>query len=287
MVGSRFCELTNLELIKADLNGDIKVDITDKNSLETFFSNLHFQTVVLFSAFTDVDKAEHQRNDKKGIAWKINVDGLKNVVDKCSEFNKKLIFISTDFVFDGASGPYDEKAESGSNQEKISWYGITKIMGEQEIEKRLDDYLILRIAYPYRGYFPEKDDFAKQIFKHYLNGTLYPMFDDQKITPTYVDDLAPAIELLLEKQETGIWHLASPKVTTPYDFACELLNAFGQDAKNIQRGSILDFMKRGNVTPRPVNGGFIVDKLSNLGFTPTSFESGIKKLYAQTGGKLI
>ena len=288
MVGSRFCEQQNkFPLVKADLNGEISVDLTKPDSLEDFFKKYEFGAIILFSAFTDVDAAEKERNNKNGIAWKINVKGVEEITRFCKKYSRKLIFISTDFVFDGESGPYAEDDEIGKNLEKISWYGITKINAEQKIKELTTNYLIVRIAYPYRARFPEKDDFAKQILKKFNEGTLYPMFTDQIITPTYVDDIAPAINLLLEKNSRGTFHIASPTPTTPFTFAENLLTKFGKDSKLLKEGSLVDLLKNNTVTRRPVSGGLLVDKISNLGITLTSWQDGITKIFEDSQGQLI
>lgn len=288
MVGSRFCELAknSFNLIKADLNGPIKIDITDPKSISDFFKNHKFDYLILFSAFTDVDGAEKQRNDKSAICWKINVDGVKNIAEHCKNTGRGIIFISTDFVFDGKNGPYNENDQVGNNPNAVSWYGITKIEGEKIISK-LNKYIILRISYPYRGRFKEKDDHLKRIIRQYQQKNLYPMFADQQITPTFIDDLAPGINLLLENKQNGIFHIASNTPTTPFKTAQKLLEKFFGQKDKIEKGSLKEFMSSKNKTPRPVVGGLKTNKIRSLGFNPTDWDKGIDKVYDQTGGKLI
>src|SRR3989344_6584283 len=225
MVASRFCDLSknHLALIKGDLNGEIPIDITQEKSVNDFFKNHDFDWVFLFSAFTDVDEAEKQRNHKSGLCWKINVEGVKNVASECKKNKKNLLFISTDFVFDGSDGPYDENSPVGPDLDKVSWYGITKLEAERLIRKTLKTFIILRISYPFRGPFSQKDDQIKRILRLYDAGNLYPMFYDQIITPTFIDDIAPAISLLFKKRARGIFHLASPKITNHFEFAKKVL----------------------------------------------------------------
>src|SRR3989304_3430926 len=209
MVGSRFCELAkqDFDLFRADISGEHIIDITQKDSVNKFFHDNNFEWIILFSAFTDVDAAEKQRNDQSGLCWQINVKGVKNIVDACQSNNRKLIFISTDFVFDGESGPYREDDPIGPNLSKVSWYGITKIEGEKIVQS-LSEFITLRISYPYRADFPQKEDFARNILHKYKDRSLYPMFTDQIITPTFIDDLAPGISILIKKEMRGIIHLA-------------------------------------------------------------------------------
>lgn len=284
MVGSRFCETAKekYQLIQADLNGNIPVDLTKPDTIEALFKNHDFSYIILFSAFTDVDAAESQKGDKNGICWKINVDGVRDVVENCKKFNRHLIFVSTDFVFDGKNGPYAEDEASAQDEKEVSWYGLTKIEGEKIIRDNLENYLILRIAYPYRAYFEAKDDFFRKILKSYKDGKLYPMFSDQKLTPTFIDDIFPAIDVLIENKLRGIFHVASPTVTSPYEIAKKLIATFGGDSEAVKPGSIIDFLSDGQKTPRPINGGLRVDKIIKLGFNPTSWDKGIEKVHEQS-----
>ena len=289
MVASRFCDLTknNFNLVKGDLSGKIAVDITREKSVSDFFKNHKFDWVFLFAAFTDVDAAEKERGNKGGLCWKINVGGVQNIVEECAAGKKNLLFISTDFVFDGSDGPYDENSPAGPDLDKVSWYGITKLEAERLIQKTLKKFIILRISYPFRGPFSGKDDQVKRILRLYDAGNLYPMFDDQTITPTFVDDVAPAVSLLFKKGARGIFHLASPKITNHFEFAKKVLETFGKDTDELKRGSIVEFLKNPSVTPRPVNGGLKVEKLRKLGFLSTDWEKGIEAVFLQSGGKLI
>jgi dTDP-4-dehydrorhamnose reductase len=290
MVGSRFCELSdqNFKLVKADLNDNVSIDITDKESVENFFQNNKFDAVILFSAFTDVDGAEKQRGDNQGLCWKINVDGVRNIVGSCRQHNKKLIFISTDFVFDGKNGPYSENDPVATEPNLVSWYGLSKIEGEKIIEENLQDYIILRISYPYRANFPQKPDLFRKILDSYKQNNLFPMFDDQKLTPTFIDDLAAAIKALLEKDQRGIFHLASPQVSTPFEIAKFLIKTFNGDPNVVKSGSLVEFMQSGSAkTPRPVNGGLKVDKISSFGVTPTDWQKGIVAVHNQSEGETI
>lgn len=288
MVGSRFCELAkDLSIIKSDLRGPNPLDITKKDQVESFFKKHAFDWIILFSAFTDVDAAEKQREDKNGSCWQINVEGTQNIVQACQKYGRKLIFISTDFVFDGASGPYNEDDPVGPDFSKVSWYGITKIEAEKVIGGQLADYIILRISYPYRAKFAGKDDIAKRILKLHQKGQLYPMFADQTITPTFIDDLTPAVKLLITTGQSGIFHLASPLPTTQYKFAKTLIAKFGGSPDDVKEGSLREFLLEGSPTPRPLNGGLKVDKITNLGFTPTSWREGIEIIYQQSRGQLL
>lgn len=280
MVGSRFCEMAEgkFELIKADLNGSISLDITDKKKVDDFFQTQNFEHVILFSAFTDVDAAEEQRGDKSGSCWHINVNGSGNVAEAAEKFRKKLIILSTDFVFDGSLGPYSEEDPTGPDLNKVSWYGLTKIESEKQVSTKIDN-IILRISYPYRANFQPKEDFARTILRKYKEDNLYPMFSDQTISPTYIDDVFPAIHLLVSEKHKGIFHLGSPLLTTPLEFAKELIRTFGESPDIIKEGSLASLLETEGNTPRPLKGGMKVKKITELGFRPTDFKTGIKELF--------
>jgi dTDP-4-dehydrorhamnose reductase len=198
-----------------------------------------------------------------------------------------LIFISTDFVFDGVDGPYKEDDIAGGDFSKISWYGITKFEAEKIITSASSDFVILRIAYPYGAHLSKKDDIARRILKLYESGNLYGMFFDQIITPTFIDDLTQSVSLIVNQNQNGTFHIASPKLTNQWDFAKYLIGKFGGDLQKVKRASIGEFLANKNNTPRPINGGLLVGKIANLGFMPTDWDRGIDTIFTQSGGKLI
>lgn len=277
MVGSQFCEQAEKDffLVKGDYP---QVDITNSDLVEKFFANHDFAHLILFSAFTDVGKAEGQRDKKDGPCWQINVVGVQNVTSACRKFGRGLIFLSTDFVFDGTGGPYKEEDETGPDLEKVSWYGITKIEGERIIARNLSNYIILRIAYPYSGRDTGKDDLVLRIAKLYKEGNLYHMYTDQTITPTYIPDIAPAVRLLIGHDFVGIVHLASPVAISQYEFAKELIEkAKIKGPKPLQQKSIRDDLDKPQAVPRPKDSGLNVEKIKSQGFEPTDARSGIEK----------
>lgn len=291
MIGQQFCQQAekelNLNLIKADLHQDILVDITKSDSVNSFFKNNDFEWLILFSAFTDVNGAEEQRNDRNGSCWRINVDGVKAVADNCKEFGRKLIFISTDFVFDGSNGPYSEDDPPGPNFEKVSWYGITKLEGEKQILKTLTGFIIIRISYPYSGKDTGKDDFVLKLIKLYQKSELYPMYDDQVITPTFIPDIASAIKSLITENHRGIFHLASPTPTTQYHFALDLLSKLDGKSVALKKAKLKEALAKPGSTPRPLKGGLKIDKISQLGISCTTYQEGLKKAIITFRSQLI
>jgi dTDP-4-dehydrorhamnose reductase len=212
-----------------------------------------------------VDKAEKQRGNLQGSAWIINVDGTKNIINACKKTGKKLINISTDFVFDGKAGPYGEDDQVVKSEDQICWYGWTKLQAEKQILEANIPYLILRISYPYRSTFEPKVDFVRNIINRLENDNLYPMFDDQYLTPTFIDDLASAIKILIENEVTGIYHVAIPEVVTPYQVALKAAEIFGYDKKRVKKSSLVQFQNENkNFAIRPQHGGLKTDKINKF-----------------------
>lgn len=301
LVGSRFVEIIGGENVYGaggqldqdtpSLAGFSPLDVTDKSSVEEVIKNFPGKFVVNFAGATLVDEIEKTKPQdlnnlqelENSIAYKVNVLGTRYIAEACKKYQKSPIFISTSFVFDGKNGPYSESDSIASDPSKISFYGWTKVLAEKEVEEAGIESLTLRISYPYRSEYPQKLDFARNLLKLYDEKRLYPIFTDQTLTPTLTDDLAPAVKLLVKKGATGIFHLTSPQVCTPYQFCCELLKvARGVENadKVVPKGSLVEFQKsHPEIAKRPLKGGEKSDKIQRLGFTPTSWKEGIFRAF--------
>lgn len=289
LVGSRFIDLIASERqpITPELH---EVDITDKSSLVAFFqeNEKSFDAVVNFAAFTDVDAAEKERGDEKGLVWQVNVEGAKNVADVAKKFNKFLVHISTDFVFPGNKenpGPYPEDTELPESPDGISWYGWTKLMGEKKVKETGGKYAIARIAYPFRSHCTQKSDFARKILALYDEGKLYPMFTDQIMTPTFIDEAASAIEEICELEKEEICHLVSSNTTTPYKFACYLIEK-ARGVKNVvKKGSLKEYLKIPGRTPISRLGGLDTKKTQEeLGMKFKTWQQAVDEFVEQLNG---
>lgn len=306
LVGSRFVEIGHGEVSMWGAGGSIdgvlglesfeNLDITDESLCLKVIKDSPADYVINFAGAALVDEIEKNKPSfldeaslKENIAYKVNVLGVRYVISACKKTGKFPIFISTDFVFDGKTGPYKESDPVADNPQDVGFYAWTKILAEKEILNSGISCLIIRIAYPYRKNYTKKTDFARTILKVYdelkngLRQDVYPMFSDQTLTPTFTDDLFPALKLLVSQKQTGIFHLASLKITTPYDFAYELLKT----ARNVnhpeallKKGSIIEFQKNHpELAKRPVQGGLRSDNIARLGFQPTDWKEGIKKAF--------
>ena len=263
LVGSRFVELKGKKQILTPSIDEL--DITNEESIRNYFENNEFDVCVNFAAFTNVDEAEKQRDDKKGLVWVLNVEGAKKFAKVCHDFERFLIHISTDFVFPGTEekpGPYEEDAETPKSPSEISWYGWTKLEGERRVMEECPESAIVRISYPYYAApYEQKTDFAKKIVELYDKEELYPLFEDQVVSVLYVDDIVEVIEKLAEKKLPGIYHAVSADQATYYDFGSYLVKKYkGKDAVLPRKGSMKEFLKAPDRTPRPRMGGLRTEK---------------------------
>ena len=186
------------------------MDITDPSSVSDFLRNYNPDVVIHTAALSDPDECERNHD----LAEKINYFGTKNVVGACREAGSKLIYISTDYVFDGEKGNYSETDEC----KPVNFYGETKLRAEQEA-LTLDGSIILRfdILYGYNG--PNKPN---GFFSKVIRGGGLKVNADQKRQPLLVDDVGSAIQVLLEGNHSGIYHLAGSDIIAKYELATAL-----------------------------------------------------------------
>lgn len=263
LVGSHFTD--NLNAHDRDANilspRSNELDITDQKSVENFLKKHNPDVIVHFAAFTNVTEAEKQRGNKNAPCWKINVDGTLNFI-KALNYHPYFIYISTDGVFSGSEknpGPYDESFLSEENQSLLSWYGWTKKEGEDIVSQKFQNAAILRIANPVRATYGKKLDYVRKILSSYDNNQLYPMFDDQFLTLTYINEVTECLKVLLEKRLPGIYHVSSTDIFTPFKLA-NLLIEKTQGKKGIVKSiSMKEFLKD-NPSRYPQYGGLKVEK---------------------------
>ncbi len=238
LVGSRVKELiTDFEWVDFSLESGI--DILDKDRLKEAFGNHPgAQAVVHLAAFTDTNAAWEQRGDKTGSCYQLNVVGTENIIEFCRQHSLYLLHISTDFLFSGdKTGAYTEEDQP----DPIEWYGQTKYWAEEKVAAANITAGIARIAFPFRAYFPAKVDLVRKILAGLESDSLYPMFTDQTITPTFIDDIVGALKKLLEKQSTGVFHVVGSSHVSPYQLARETAEVFGFDKEKVKKGSLAKF----------------------------------------------
>jgi dTDP-4-dehydrorhamnose reductase len=185
------------------------LDITDINKTIETVRNINPDVVVHAAAFTDVDGSE----SKADLAYQVNAIGTRNVAVACRETDSALVYICTDYVFDGTKGsPYYEYDQTNP----LSVYGKTKHLGEVYIRDLLDKFYIVRTSWLYGFHGP---NFITTMLKLAETHDKISVVGDQIGSPTYTLDLAKAIAQLIEKPAYGIYHVTNSDHCSWYEYA--------------------------------------------------------------------
>ncbi|GAB4402229.1 MAG: dTDP-4-dehydrorhamnose reductase [Microscillaceae bacterium] len=248
----------------------------DTSQSESVFSLLgqHKPDVVIHTAaMTQVDACETERE----ACWQHNVEAVQHLANACQALNIFLLHLSTDFIFDGEAGPYDETAPPNP----ISFYGQSKLAAEQVLQNtpRLR-WAIARTVLVY-GLTPtlSRSNIILWVKQSLEQGKTIQVVDDQWRTPTLAEDLAQGCFLMAEKEAEGIFNISGPDMLTPFDMALQTADFFGLDNSLIVR---TDASKFSQPARRPPKTGFVLDKARReLGYAPHSFAEGIAILSRQ------
>ena len=289
LVGSRFLELSeNRDYLHTPTQVDL--DLTNTGDIYNLFQSYEFRAVVNFAAFTDVGEAEKQRNKKEGLAYQVNVVGVKNLLNAVKPLAGKIQFIqiSTDMVFPGSmemKGPYEETLTPRIPTDKLTWYGFTKAEAERQVmEEMQDSATIVRMIYPVRAKFSIKTDYLRKPLKLFDEGKLYPIFSDQTISISFIDEVAKALDKIINLKLFGIYHVSSSDTGTPFEIVNYLLEKT-RGVKNAVKPILLDeFIKNTGSSPLryPKFGGLTVRKTqAKLGINFSPWRKIIDTLIAQ------
>jgi dTDP-4-dehydrorhamnose reductase len=205
----------NSHLLEVEGCMTYQMDMTESVDL---IRSLKPQYIVLTAAMTNVDGCEI---DRPG-AWNANAVGPKNVALAARDIGAKLIYVSTDYVFDGERGMYHEDDPTCP----INYYGESKLAGESFVQETLDDYAIVRTSVLY-GWNPVRLNFVTWAVQELKRGNKINIVNDQYNSPTLSSNLAEMILSL--KDETGIFHTAGSERINRYDFSLQIARAFKLD----------------------------------------------------------
>lgn len=240
LVGSKFIDLfSNKYEITAPKIDDL--DILNEDQLFRFVKNQTAEIVINYAAFTNVDKAEEEKGDKNGLAYKLNALAIKDLSEICLDSNKHLIYYSTDYIFDGTKEKEPYKEEDQPNPQ--NWYGETKYLGEKFILESGAKNTIIRISMPYSAGYDLKPDIVRFFLSELQLGKEITAIDDQIITPVFVDDAANALDAIISSDAIGIFHTVSTSSTTPFEFARLIAEKFGFDKSLIKRVKFDEYNK--------------------------------------------
>ncbi|HEV2428630.1 MAG TPA: sugar nucleotide-binding protein [Thermoplasmata archaeon] len=265
----------------------VPVDLSDAERTRSVLAERAERTWINFAARTDVDGCESERPETPGppavpvrpdSAWTMNAELPGWLGELAERRGATLLHISTDFVFDGERGPYAEAELPSPFGPRVGWYGFTKGVGEARLGGPGSPHTLVRVSYPYRASFPSKTDFARNLLERARAGTLYPLYTDQRITPTWIPDVSRALLALIDRPRPGVFHIASPEVTTPYEFALHLLRAAGIDPGRIESARLSDLAPSRGRAPRPRNGGLSIERARREGYELTGAREGARRI---------
>lgn len=250
------------------------LDVTDGRQVETLIDRIRPDWVIHAAALTDVDRCEVERE----LARQVNVEGTQNVVRACEKRRIGLVGLSTDYVFDGAAGPYAEPDLTNP----LSYYGFTKCEAEKSILSMTPPGGVVRTIVLF-GYAPSaRANFVTWLVRSLRQGKPVKVVTDQWGTPTLADDLADFLVDFCRKTLSGLFHFAGGELLSRYDMAIKVCRVFGLDEHLVTPVSTGEL---GQLAPRPLRSGLKTDRVRQLlQIHPRSFEESLRILFAQTDG---
>lgn len=276
MLGSRVVELLVPRFTFENLSLETGIDITNRLQLEKHITGSPAPWVFHFAAKTDVDGAETEMSQgERSSTWIVNVLATQHIVDICKKTGKRLLYISTDYVFDGTKNEYNEQ----DTLSPLGWYAKTKAEGESRVAVMGDHALIVRTANPYRAGGTGKKDFVHKILKRLEGGQEVIAPQDQQFVPTFVDDIASAIDLLVSTNHSGIYHVVGNSVESPYGCAQAIARVHGLSKELVKPTSFQEYFE--GRAPRPYRAILKHDKIDALGVGLHTFIEGIKLMKRQ------
>lgn len=237
----------------------ISLDITDRYSVERVISSVQPDVIIHCAAWTAVDMAEEP--DKRALVHAINVDGTQNIADASKKINAKMVYLSTDYVFDG-QGEEPWKPDC-KDYKPLNVYGQTKLEGELAVSKTLDKFFIVRIAWVFGL---NGSNFVKTMINVGKTHDEVKVVNDQIGTPTYCFDLARLLVDMCETDKYGYYHATNEGgYISWYDFCKEIYKQYGLTTKVIP---VTTAEYGQNKAARPMNSRLDKHKLIEAGFRP-------------------
>lgn len=249
------------------------LDITIKNDVKNIIEFYSPDIIINCAAYTNVDKCETERE----FTWKINVDGVKNLIIAARRTESKIIHFSSDYVFDGKNGPYSEI----SVPNPISFYGREKLASENSLITSDICFTIIRTLVLYGIGNNVKSNFALWMLEELRNNRPVNIVTDQISNVTMIDDLAFGTLKIVEKNCSGIYNIAGSDILSRYDFAMKMCEVF-----NLNKDLVMPITTASlnQPAPRPLKSGLITLKMeSELGFRTMDSLEGLRLLKVQLG----
>ena len=246
----------------------VSIDITEEASLKEVLVEIQPNFIINTAAMTQVDDCE---GDKEGCDL-LNITVVKWLSEVASTINAHLIHLSTDFIFDGIKGNYKETDIANP----LSYYGHSKLKSEEILSNSTIDYTILRTILVYgKVYDMSRNNIVLWVKSMLEKGKEITIVDDQYRMPTYVEDLALACKISMDKKAVGVFNISSNELLSVYEIAEQIAEAFNLDKKLIKPISTSTLNQ---TAPRPAKTGFNLSKTNKvLEFYPKSFKEDLQR----------
>lgn len=252
-------EAVGSDIVERNEPNYIKLDITDQQAVTEVLRAVKPDAVIHCASWTAVDAAEDE--DKRDTVRKVNADGTRYIAQACQELGAKMMFISTDYVFDG-QGTTPWKADC-KDYAPLSVYGQTKLEGELAVSSTLERYFIVRIAW---AFGLNGKNFVKTMLNVGKMHDVVRVVNDQIGTPTYTSDLARLLVDMIQTEKFGYYHATNEGgYISWYDFCCEIYRQAGLSTKVLPVSTAEYGL---NKAARPFNSRLDRSKLIEKGFTP-------------------
>lgn len=271
LLGSRFSKFTDEYEVTTTYNKNpkehsVKLDITDEKDVLNKIKSLSPDLVVHSAALTNVDYCEDHQEE----AYRINAQGTLNMVKACEKIDSKLIYVSTDFVFDGTEGSYKETDKTNP----ISYYGLSKLKGEEFVQESDIKSAIARVSVLYGWH--ENFNYVMWVIDELKKGNNINIVTDEYNSPTYAENAAEAILKIFSKNKEGIYHIAGDERINRFDFAKNIARVFELDETLINPIKSEDLIRKAR---RPLDSSLSVEKAKNdLNFKFFKTTEGLKEM---------
>jgi dTDP-4-dehydrorhamnose reductase len=270
MVGSYVVKKLTPEYEFENLSLETGVDITKPEVVDQYLRESPAPWVLHFAAITDVDAAEKEKDrGNQSKTWSVNVQATESLVQACTRYNKKLLYISTDFVFHGGDKQYTES----DIPDPIGWYATTKYEGEKRVQTLGESGVIVRISFPYGPVEGPKKDFVGKLRERFEQKEPITAPIDQIFVPTCIDDIATGISLILRSNVSGIYHVVGSECLSSYNAALTIADVFEYDKSLVHQTTAQQFYA--GRAPRAFQLRVSNDRIRKLGLVPHSFRDGL------------
>ena len=248
------------------------LDVTDAAQVRALLTQELPTHLIHTAAMTNVDACETEREE----CWRQNTTAVEILAAECAALDIHLTHVSTDFIFDGENGPYDEQAEA----KPVNYYGESKLAAEAAVQAAGGRWAIVRTVLVYgTAHDYGRSNIVLWVRDSLRAGKTLNVVDDQWRTPTLAEDLADGCLRIAERNAQGVFNISSDELLTPYQMATQVADFFGLDKAMLVKVTAATFTQPAR---RPPRTGLIITKArQELGYVPHTFQEGIRMVDSQ------